>query len=303
LVVDQPAEDGSFALPLGDVGGEILDVGLFDAGAVAGVGGEFARLLDDETRVGADPGQQQFHRPGAETRAEGARLGERHRHERFAGAVAFAADEGEIGVLLAPLGKRPAAIDRGGRDEHAGLVGVHGAEDLLQVLDQTEGALGAAGDGIGEEVDVLEPHDAPAAKHRDGLHGLAEAVHRGLDLAHVGGEAVDDLAGKFVGHRGGEGVEALAAGPADEEVVGPAKERELLARGHGRASGSQRGLRDENIFGRVRSAGERRFRGPARGRRGQVGGRFGEVLQTRLSPSGPQNQAGRRTDRAAESCG
>ena len=92
----------------------------------------------------------------------------------------------------------------------------------MQGFDLGEGGLGATGHGIGQKVDVLEPHDAAVAKHGDGLDGFAETIHRGLDLGDIGGKPADDLARKLVGHIGGEGIEVIAPGPADEKVVGPA---------------------------------------------------------------------------------
>ena len=103
----------------------------------------------------------------------------------------------------------------------------------MEVLHELQGALGATGDAIGQKVDIFEPDNAFAAKHRHGLHALAETVQRGLDLAHVGGEAVDCLAGKFVGELGGEGGETLRAHPADEVIVLPADESERFRRSHG----------------------------------------------------------------------
>ena len=90
--------------------------------------------------------------------------------------VAVAPGQSEIGVLLAPLRKRAAAVHGRGGDEDGGLGRVDAGQEFLEVLDELERALGAAGDGVGEEVDVFEPNDPLAAKHRNGLHAFAETI-------------------------------------------------------------------------------------------------------------------------------
>jgi hypothetical protein len=52
--------------------------------------------------------------------------------------VAPAVGEHEVGVLLAPLGERPPAVDRRRRDKTRGLRGIDRLEDLLEVLDELE---------------------------------------------------------------------------------------------------------------------------------------------------------------------
>lgn len=97
-------------------------------------------------------------------------------------------------VFLAPLGERPPPV-HGRRRHHDGdLRRIERTEDLLQILDQTQRALGATGHGIGEEIDVLEPHHAPPAEHRDRLHTLSKPVDRIRDLAAIVGKTADDLA-------------------------------------------------------------------------------------------------------------
>ena len=105
------------------------------------------------------------------------------------------------------------------------------------------GGFGAAGDGVAEKVDVLEPDDALAAEHGDGLHALAEAVHGGFDFGDVAGETADDLAGILVGDFGGQGVETLLAEAADEEVVRTADKGEFLVGRHGSAHLAGKGRR------------------------------------------------------------
>jgi hypothetical protein len=70
---------------------------------------------------------------------------------------------------------RRAVHGRGG-DEDGGLGRVDAGQEFLEVLDELERALGAAGDAVGEEVDVFEPNDPLAAKHRNGLHAFAETI-------------------------------------------------------------------------------------------------------------------------------
>jgi len=61
----------------------------------------------------------------------------------------------------------------------------------------------------------------------DGLHRLAESVHRGLHLVHVGRKAVDDLPGELVGCLSGELIEAFPPCPPDEEVILPQMKEKL----------------------------------------------------------------------------
>ena len=95
-----------------------------------------------------------------------------------------------------------------------------------------ERAFGTAGDGVGEEVDVLEPDESAAAKHGDGLHGFAEAVDGGFDFGDVAGESTNGFAGKFVVDFPGEFIVALPAEATDKEVIGTADEDEWFGIGH-----------------------------------------------------------------------
>ena len=69
-----------------------------------------------------------------------------------------------------------------------------------------------------------------------------------FDFADVGGEAVDDFAGKLVRHLRGQRVETLLPEPADEEVVGAADEGEFFVRRHEPATwpGTARRVHEKN---------------------------------------------------------
>ena len=69
------------------------------------------------------------------------------------------------------------------------------------------------------------------AEQRDRLNGLAETVHRRLDLAGIVGEPVQHLPRKLVCHLRRERVIALLAQPVDQEIIGPADEDERFG-GH-----------------------------------------------------------------------
>ena len=96
-----------------------------------------------------------------------------------------------------------------------------------------QGAFGAASDGVGEEVDVFEPDEAPPPEHRDGLQRFAELIDRRLHLGDVAGEATDGFTGELVVDLLSQLVEALTSHPADEEVVGAADKNERFGISHG----------------------------------------------------------------------
>ena len=129
----------------------------------------------------------------------------------------------------------------------------------MQIFDELEGAFGAAGDGVGQKIDILEPHDALAAEHRDRLHALAETIHRGLDFADVAGETADDFAGILVGDLGGQGVETFLAEAADEKIVGAADKGKCFRGGHG----SKGGIWSGSGGGRTKKIATRRAGGEA----------------------------------------
>ena len=158
-------------------------------------------------------------------------FGEHDAGERL-GAFAAAPDQGEVCVLFAPLEKGAPPVHGCRGDQHGVFRGIDRGQDLLQVLHQPERAVGPAGDGVGEEVHILEPDCALAPEHRDGLHHLAKAVHRAFDLIDVGGEAADDFPRKFIGDLGRQVVEPLLARPADEIVVLTADQGEIARGGH-----------------------------------------------------------------------
>ena len=62
---------------------------------------------------------------------------------------------------------------------------------------------------------------------------VAEAVHRGLDLVDVVGEAADHLARELIGHVLCQLGKRLLAGPGDQIVILPADECEVPCGGHG----------------------------------------------------------------------
>ena len=225
-------------IALGDVGRELGDVRFLDGAAFGNRVGQLVHFLDEQARVGADFLDEEARGVGREFHAEGAGFGEGDAGERVGVAIGIAADEDEVGVFLAPLGKRAAAVDGRGGDEDGGFVGVEFFEQRLKIGDERERALGATGDGVGEEVDVLEPHDAFAAEHGDGLHGVAEAQHGGFDFADVVGETAEHVAREIVGAAlGDERGEAFAAEAVDEEIVGSADEGEVFRGGaHSRRS-------------------------------------------------------------------
>ena len=233
-------------IALGDIRRELGDVRLLDGGAFAGEIRELAHLLDQQAAVGTDPGEKKVDCAGRKGRAEGACLGEHDPRERLAAGFAVAADEREIGVFFAPFRKRAAAVHRRGSDERGDFGRIYLSQKRLQVLDEPERALGAAGDALSEEIHVLQPDDAAAAEHRHGLYGLAETVHRRLDLADVGREAVDDFTRELVGARlRGERVETLLAGALHEKLVGAADEGEGFGRGHASGLAGRRAERNE----------------------------------------------------------
>ena len=224
-------------ISLGKIRRQLRDVLFLDHRAITDVGGELARLLRQQPRVGADLLEQHFHRALSKRRAALARFGEHHRRKRVPGSFAVAAaGEREVTVGLAPFRKTPPAIDRRGRDDNRHVVGADLRQQFLQRLDLPQRALGAASHAVRQEIDVLEPHDALAAEHRDGLHRVAEPIHRGLDLVDVSGEPAHDLAREIIGARlGRERLEELLAHPVDEKVIRTADEDEIFSDGGHRA--------------------------------------------------------------------
>ena len=215
-------------IALGHVGRQLRHVRLLDHRPVTGKGGELVDLLDEQPGVGSDAGHEQAHRRGADGGA--GRLGFAQDHA-LEGGLIVVTDQNVLRVLLAPLRERPAAVHRRRSHEYHRLGGVHGGEQFLEVTDQLERALSPAGDRIGEEIDVLEPDDAPAAEHGDGLQAFAEPVDGRFDLSPVVRKAADRLPRELVGHLRRQRGEAFAPQPVDQVVVGTADERERLG-GH-----------------------------------------------------------------------
>ena len=98
---------------------------VLDRLAVVDIGGELADLLDDQAGVGADLGEEQVERRRGKAWRRAILASASTTPSRASPSPSLAADEGEIGVFLAPLGKRPPAVDGCGRDEDGGLRGVH----------------------------------------------------------------------------------------------------------------------------------------------------------------------------------
>ncbi|OQB83632.1 MAG: hypothetical protein BWX86_02874 [Verrucomicrobia bacterium ADurb.Bin122] len=200
---------------------------LLDGRALARVQREFAHFLDEQARVLPDLGEQQLRRARRKLGAEPLRLRQRHAGERLARPVAVATDQQKIAMFLAPLRKRPPAVDRRRRHQHSHLRRVDRLQQRLQILHELQRAVGAPRDAIRQEIHVLQPDDAFAAEHRHRLHRLAETVDRRLHLADVGREAADHVARKFVGLRlGHQRVETLPPRAPHEEIVGSADHEE-----------------------------------------------------------------------------
>ena len=254
-------------IALGEVGREGLHIGLGDderaaggfggGGGRVGVGGEFIDLGDEETGVGAGSGEEELKGVGLDGDAEGAGLGEGGHGEGLHCILGSGgADEGEVGDFFAPLVEALAAVNGGGGDENGDLGGVDGGKNGLEVLDGGLDGLGVAGAGVGEEVDVLEPHETAAAEHGYGLHAVAEAGDGGLGLVHGVDETTDGLAGEFVLDGGGELVVAGLAEAADEEVVGAADEGERF----GGVGGGHGGMKPRKVHHETGERHEKKIR-------------------------------------------
>jgi hypothetical protein len=112
---------------------------------------------------------------------------------------------------------------------YGGFIDFSGAKE--PEIEQALGAaLGATGDGVREEVDVAQPHDAFPAEHGNRLDGIAETIHSALHLADIRREPVDDFAGKLIRHLGRERLETLLPCAADQKVVRAADEGEVFRR-------------------------------------------------------------------------
>ncbi|MEN9635276.1 MAG: hypothetical protein RL077_3680 [Verrucomicrobiota bacterium] len=242
-------------IALGDVGRELGDVGFLNDGALSSVGGEFVGLFDDESSVGADFGEEHFDGAWAEGGAEYFGLGEGDAEQGLARIFAVAADQREVGIFFAPLGEGAPAIDGGRRDQEGRIGGIDARENVLELLNEFQGALGSAGDGVGHKINVFEPNDTFTAKHGDGLDGVAELIDGCLDLGDISGEAIEGFTGKLVGDLGCHGGKAGLAGTPDEKIIGSADKSEVFRQIHAQQDSGDEAVtaaRKKSHLGRAR---------------------------------------------------
>jgi len=147
----------------------------------------------------------------------------------------------DVGRLFNVFPERPALVHALGGEEEFHAVRDPAFEGGAEAFDASFGALGAAGDVVGQEIRVAQPDDLVAAEHRDGEKRLDGGGANFVGRLGVVGDAVDGFVGEAVVEATGEFVVKKECLFADQTFVTADNREEvsgflgsyLRFRGHG----------------------------------------------------------------------